>query len=146
MMWREMLARLRASPPASLPAFAAVSLSSEPALAALLSVHKLPSFYMLQDGYVKGSTVSSPSLEMLLAFADADWSKYPQTPRRLPDQLPHIATFQLRVFDLLGRSAFLVQEVLVEQIHRNKLTAYTAVTLLIAAGYYGYKCRLLTIF
>lgn len=146
MMWREMVARLRAKPPPSLPVLAAVSLSSEPALAALLAVHKLPSFYMVQDGHVKGSTVSSPSLEVLLAFAEADWSKYPQTPRRLPDQLPQIAAFQLRVFDLLGRTAFLVQEQLVELIDRNKTTAYALVALLLAAAYYGCKCRFLAMF
>lgn len=135
-MWRELLSRIRLSPPENPPIFATASFSENSQMAAALNLQKLPSFVIVQNGHILGSAITSPSIESLVALVLTDWESYKQRPREISWKPSKIGAFNMRAFDLLGQLTVGFQKLVIGWISRGKATAYGALLVTFAISLY----------
>ena len=142
-LWDRAIERTRGAPPTNPPIFASANFSGNPGLAAGLGISKLPSFVVVNHGQLFG-TVSSATLEDLMDAATTDWSTVAARRRRLPKKPSRIGRLNMRVFDLVGRSAIRLQEAIIDWIHLDMLRAYALFVTAGAAIYFARKRGYLT--
>lgn len=105
-----------------LPNLASCNLAHNFQLASAVQLSKLPSLLLVQDGFIVGSSISSPSPEDLTRYCLSDWSHF-ENRRALKLRSDIFSPYDIVFFDWVGRLVFPVQEIIVGWIHTNKILA-----------------------
>jgi hypothetical protein len=141
-LWKDLATTLSNAPPADPPILGTVSFSDSPVISAALAVQKLPSFILVQDGYMHGSNISSPSLDGLLYIANADWAEFSEKSKKPVKDPTRHAILNMKSFEIAGSMAYSTQERIVAWINRDRTVAYTTIGVILAlavlARRYGY--------
>lgn len=134
-VWRETIQGLRESGirHASLPTFAAANLAQNHRLASAVQLSKLPAFVLVQDGFILGSSISSPSSEDLVKYCSSDWSVF-ESRRPLRVRADLFSPYDMVIYSWLGQTLFSIQEAGARWIHEHKMLAASSLLILVLVG------------